>query len=138
MGRMSVRTKLLGVMILVNLAIVLAGLVIAPSLDVDRDLESDLLGRSNRISMSVVLQRAVVDVLREAGAIRLAVDAGKDPGAAIAGLQSARAVVRNQISFMPVRADPGVDALRKFITARDAQLEILLIGRASCRERVCQ
>src|SRR3546814_6262635 len=76
--------------------------------------------------MSVVLQRAVVDVLREAGAIRLAVDAGKDPGAAIAGLQSARAVVRNQISFMPVRDDPGVDALRKFITARDAQLEILL------------
>src|SRR3546814_6053904 len=95
MGRMSVRTKLLGVMILVNLAIVLAGLVIAPSLDVDRDLESDLLGRSNRISMSVVLQRAVVDVLREAGAIRLAVDAGKDPGAAIAGLQSARAVGRS-------------------------------------------
>src|SRR3546814_15825963 len=78
--------------------------------------------------MSVVLQRAGVDVLREAGAIRLAVDAGKDPGAAIAGLQSARAVVRNQISFMPVRDDPGVDALRKFITARDAQREILLAG----------
>src|SRR3546814_6101127 len=29
---------------------------------------------------------------------------------------------------MPVRDDPGVDALRKFITARDAQLETLLAG----------
>src|SRR3546814_20185370 len=29
---------------------------------------------------------------------------------------------------MPVRDDPGVDALRKFITGRDAQLEILLAG----------
>lgn len=123
---MSVRTKLLAVMILVNLAIVLAGLVIAPSLDVDRDLESDLLGRSNRISMSVVLQRGVVDMLREAGAIQLAVDAGTDPAPAIAGLQSARAVVRNQLSFLPVRNAPDVEALRKFLIARDAQFDALL------------
>lgn len=124
---MSVRTKLLAVMILVNLAIVLAGLVIAPSLDVDRDLESDLLGRSNRISMSVVLQRGLVDVLREAGAIRGAIDAGKDPAAAVAGLQTARAVVRNQLSFLPTRDDAHVASLRTFITARDAEFDALLI-----------
>ncbi|HET8881077.1 MAG TPA: diguanylate cyclase, partial [Solimonas sp.] len=123
---MSVRTKLLAVMVLVNLAIVLAGLVIAPSLDVDRDLESDLLGRTNRISMSIVMQRGLVEMPRDAAAIRQAVDAGRDPAAAVARLQSARAAVRNQLAFLPVRDDADVASLRNFITTRDADFDALL------------
>ncbi|NGY05569.1 putative bifunctional diguanylate cyclase/phosphodiesterase [Solimonas terrae] len=123
---MSVRTKLLAVMILVNLAIVLAGLVIAPSLDVDRGLESDLLGRTNRISMSVVLQRGLVDMPRAAVAIEQAVESGRDPATAVAALQSARAIVRNQLAFLPVRDDATVAALRTFVATEDGRFDTLL------------
>jgi len=123
---MRVRTKTLAIIILVNLAIVAAGLVIAPSLEGDRDLEAGLLGRSNRISMSIVLQRGISDMQREAELIRSVTAAGRNPQEAIAGLQSARAAVRNQLAFLPVQDDPALAALRDFIRQSDAQLDVLL------------
>lgn len=123
---MRVRTKLLAVMILVNLAIVLAGLVIVPSLDADRDIESDVLGRANRVAMTVVLQRALADVRRESAALQADLAAGADPALALARLQSARAMVRNQLAFLPSRNEAGVTALRQYIEDGDAQLEALL------------
>ncbi|NKF22151.1 putative bifunctional diguanylate cyclase/phosphodiesterase [Solimonas marina] len=123
---MSVRTKLLAVMMLVSLAIMVAGLVIVPSLDVDRGLEADLLGRSNRISMSVVLQRGIADMQRNAVLLQSAVAAGNDPSVALGGLQSARAVVRNQLAFLPVDGNPTLTALRDAIRDRDAQIDALL------------
>lgn len=123
---MRVRTKLLAVMIMVNLAIVVAGLVIAPSLDADRGLESDLLGRANRISMAVVLQRGLADMQREAQAIDVAVASGADPATPVARLRTARQIVRNQMAFLPERSEMDIAALRRFIGDRDAQLDVLL------------
>ncbi|WP_161628881.1 putative bifunctional diguanylate cyclase/phosphodiesterase [Solimonas flava] len=109
-----------------NLAIVLAGLVIVPSLDADRDIESDVLGRANRVAMTVVLQRALADVRRESTALQADLAAGADPGPALTRLQSARAIVRNQLAFLPSRNEAGVKALRQYIEDGDAQLEALL------------
>ncbi|MGH8446177.1 MAG: putative bifunctional diguanylate cyclase/phosphodiesterase [Solimonas sp.] len=114
-------------MVLVNLAIVLAGLVIVPSLDADRGVEAEMLGRANRMSMSVVLQRALHDIRRESAAIDAAVAAGSDPAQAVARLQSARSILRNQIAFLPSRNDAAIAGLRQFIGERDARFDALLI-----------
>ncbi|WP_157623064.1 putative bifunctional diguanylate cyclase/phosphodiesterase [Solimonas soli] len=124
---MRVRTKLLAVMILVNLAIVLAGLVIIPSLDADDGVESVALGRSNRTAMALVLQRALADLRRESDALASAVSGGADPAPYIARLQSARAVLRQQLAFLPAPGGAPVAGLRAFVEERSAALDTLLV-----------
>ncbi|MFT4047896.1 MAG: EAL domain-containing protein [Solimonas sp.] len=137
---MRVRTKLLAVMILVNLAIVLAGLVIVPSLDADSGVEATALGRTNRMAMTVELQRALGDIRRGSAAIEQAVAAGNDPGADVARLQSARAVLRQQIAFLPASGDAPVAGLRRFVESRDDEFGVLLVAPidASGAQRIAQ
>ena len=56
---MTVRTKFIAVIVLVNLAIIVAGALILPSINADQSVEPNLRGRANRISMSVVMGRAL-------------------------------------------------------------------------------
>lgn len=123
---MRVRTKLLAVIVVVNLAIVSAGLVILPSLSADRDIESALTGRANRVSMSVVLQRALTEIDTEAAAIKAAVDLGVAPQVPLLRLGEARTILVNQLRFLPVGDDPALAELRRYIAARVARIDELL------------
>lgn len=135
---MRVRTKLLAVIISINLAILLAGLVILPSLDADRDIEAALTGRANRISMSVVLQRAISDIGRETAAIRSAIEhnvaADRIP---VARLREARSILTNQLAFLPVGDDPALAGMRRDFTLKGERIDQLLaqpLGRDSALE----
>lgn len=123
---MRVRTKLLAVIIVVNLAILLAGLVILPSLRADRDIEAALTGRANRISMSVILQRALSDMDAEAKAISLAAEAGPVPLLLVARLREAHSILINQLKFLPVGDDPALAELRRYMGAGAGQIDALL------------
>jgi len=122
-----IRTKLLAVMILVNLAIVLAALVIIPSLDADEGVEAEALGRSNRTAMALVLQRAVADLRRESAGLAVAVAEGSDPTRHITRIRSARGVLNQQLSFLPTQADAPVAGLRAIVEERSQALDALLL-----------
>ena len=124
---MRVRTKLLAVIISINLAILLAGLVILPSLNADRDIEAALTGRANRISMSVVLQRAIGDIGRETAAIRSAIDRGiAADQIPVARLREARSILTNQLAFLPVGDDPALAGMRRDFTLKGERIDQLL------------
>lgn len=123
---MTIRVKLILVLILVNLAIVLAGLVMVPTLDVGRDIESHLLGRSNRVSMSILLQRALVGLHQEADALTSAVRERQDPAPHLERMRSAKTVVISQFAFMPLRPNEPASALRQFIAERSTELDALM------------
>ncbi|SEQ91085.1 Diguanylate cyclase, GGDEF domain [Solimonas aquatica] len=123
---MTIRLKLILVLILVNLAIVLAGLVMVPTLDVGRDIEAHLLGRSNRVSMAVLVQRALLSLHQEANSLQESVQAQEDPTPHLERLRAAKTVVVSQFAFMPVHDDEPVSELRRFVAERSAQLDPLL------------
>jgi predicted signal transduction protein with EAL and GGDEF domain len=125
---MSVGTKFLVVMIVVNLAIAMAGALIIPSLGSDRNIEDELRGRANRISMSVVMNEALVRLHREAVAVERLVYADEDPSAAITRLQRARGALRGQLQFLSGAEPAHVVNLQRIIDEEAPQLDALLAG----------
>lgn len=123
---MSVRTKFLVVMIVVNFAIATAGLLIIPSLGSDRDIEDELRGRANRISMAVVMTDAVMRLHRETVAVEHHVMAGEDPAAAVTRVRHARGALMGQLQFMTGAEPARAAALQNLIAEETPQIEALL------------
>jgi predicted signal transduction protein with EAL and GGDEF domain len=123
---MSVRTKFIAVIVLVNLAIIVAGGLILPSLRPDSGLEPSLRGHANRISMSVVMDRTLTDMHVQAEAARHAQLAGGDPAPALARLRSELDALNGQARFLPDADAPQVAQIRQMIDQHAATIRQLL------------
>jgi methyl-accepting chemotaxis protein len=98
---MTVRTKFIAFIVLVNLAVAVAGLMIVPSLRSDQTLEPNLRARANRISMSVVMATALREAHYQAVLAQYAVDAGTDPAPALRRLEQELDGSLGQLRFLP-------------------------------------
>ncbi len=123
---MSVKTKFLLVMIVVNCAILVAGLLIAPSLGTDQDIEGGLRGRANRIAMAVVMTEALMQVHREAENVAREVTAGGDPAQAVVRLRQSQNALVNQARFLAGGDAARAYTLRTLLEAETTRIESLL------------
>ena len=124
---MSVKAKFLGVMIVVNLAILVAGLLIAPSIRSDRTIEDDLRGRANRISMAVVMNEVLSQTHREAEAVEREVLAGGDPAAAALRLRQSLGALQGQLRFLADEDAARQVRLRAMLDTDGARMLSLLL-----------
>ncbi len=134
---MSVKTKFLLVMIVVNCAILVAGLLIAPSLGTDQDIEGGLRGRANRIAMAVVMTEALMQVHREAENVAREVTAGGDPAQAVVRLRQSQNALMNQARFLAGGDAARAYTLRVLLEAETTRIESLLappLNAASAQE----
>jgi predicted signal transduction protein with EAL and GGDEF domain len=119
---MTVRTKFIAVIVLVNLAIAVAGGLILPSLRSERSVEPDLRGRANRVAMTVVMDNALVEVHAQAERARRLVLDGGDPTPALTRLEQELDGVRGQLRFFTDADGDAVASLRADLD--DASLDI--------------
>ncbi|SFF26411.1 HAMP domain-containing protein [Fontimonas thermophila] len=98
---MTVRTKFIAVIVLVNLAIALAGVLMLSLLGSDQDIEPELRGRANRISMSIAISRALSEAHYQAEQAQQAFAAGADPAPALQRLEQALDAAVGQLRFLP-------------------------------------
>jgi predicted signal transduction protein with EAL and GGDEF domain len=112
---MTVRTKFIAVIVLVNLAIAVAGVVILPSLGSQRSLEPELRGRANRVAMTVVMDTALTEAHMQAEQARRLVLAGEDPTAVLRRMEQELESVRGQLRFFTSADGPGVMSLRQLL-----------------------
>ncbi|MEC9361650.1 MAG: EAL domain-containing protein [Pseudomonadota bacterium] len=124
---MTVRTKFIAVIVLVNLAIVVAGMLILPSLGSDRSVEPELRGRANRIAMTVVMDNALVEVHAQAErARRLAIEGG-DPSATLLRLEQELDGVRGQLRFFTDADGEAIANLRRDLDDAALNVRALLL-----------
>lgn len=123
---MSVKTKFLAVMIVVNLAILVAGLLIAPSLSTDSNIESELRGRAGRISMAVVMNDALAQMHREAEAVEREVLTGGDPAPTMRRLRQSLGALQGQLRFLADTDIARQARLRELLEEDGARLSALL------------
>lgn len=123
---MSVKTKFLLVMVVVNCAILVAGLLIVPSLQTDRQIEDGLRGRANRIAMAVVMNEALMQMHREAESVARAVATGDDSQQAILRLRQSQNALLSQSRFLGGGDAARTDTLRGLLEAETSRLESLL------------
>ncbi|HEY0975143.1 MAG TPA: EAL domain-containing protein [Solimonas sp.] len=123
---MSVKTKFLLVMIVVNCAILVAGLLIVPSLRTDRTIEDGLRGRANRISMAVVMNEALMQVHREAEIVARDTAAGVDASQPLLRLRQAQNALLNQARFLSGGDAARAQGLRELLEAESAQIDALI------------
>ncbi len=121
---MTVRTKFIAVIVLVNLAIAVAGAMILPSLSADRGVEPDLRGRANRIAMAVVMDTALTEVHYQAEQARRTIIAGGDPGPALRLLEQQLDGVHAQLRFLS--DGQAAAALRQLLEASTEPIRALL------------
>lgn len=119
---MTVRTKFIAVIVLVNLAITAAGVLIVPSLRSQGSVEPELRGRANRVAMTVVMATALTEAQVQGEQVRRLVAAGEDPAVALRRLEQELESVRGQLRFFTAADGPGVASLRQLI--EDASLAI--------------
>lgn len=132
---MSVRTKFIAVIVLVNLAIVVAGGMIMPSLRSDSGLEPSLRGRANRISMVVVLDRALTEMHAQAETARRAslVETG-NPSAALDQVIASLDALLGQLRFMPQTGSDGAARARALIDQRAEEIRRLALAAPTTPE----
>ncbi|MFA5938226.1 MAG: bifunctional diguanylate cyclase/phosphodiesterase [Sinimarinibacterium sp.] len=120
---MTVRTKLVAFIVLVNLAIAVAGVMVVPSFRAEESLEPGLRGRANRVSMSVVIGAALRETHYQAEQARLTLLAGGDPAPALERLRQELGGALGQLRFM---ADVEAAAEPKsLLTAGAASIDAL-------------
>ena len=124
---MTVRTKFIAVIVLVNLAIAVAGVLILPSLGSDRSVEPDLRGRANRVAMTVVMDNALVEVHAQAERARRLVLDGGDPAPALLRLEQELDSVRGQLRFFTESDGDAVATLRRDLEAASLDIRALLL-----------
>ncbi|MDD3764389.1 MAG: bifunctional diguanylate cyclase/phosphodiesterase [Nevskiales bacterium] len=128
---MTVRTKFIAVIVLVNLAIVLAGVLIVPSLQSDERFEPSLRGRANRISMAVVINNALMEMHVQAESARRAEAAELDPEPALRRLDRELGALLGQLRFLSGSGDKDIAALRTLVDARGQEIRELINAPAS-------
>jgi predicted signal transduction protein with EAL and GGDEF domain len=112
---MTVRTKFIAVIVLVNLAIAVAGMLILPSLRSQGSVEPELRGRANRVAMTVVMSTALTEAHMQAEQAQRLVVAGEDPSAALRRMEQELESVRGQLRFFTTADGPGVASLHQLL-----------------------
>lgn len=135
---MTVRTKFIAVIVLVNLAIIVAGALILPSLNADQGVEPNLRGRANRISMSVVMSRALAEAHYQAQLAEQALAAGTDPTPALQRLEQELDGVLNQLRFLSGAEAERVERVHRLLTQGAEPIKTLLLQGPPTPEAAAQ
>ncbi|QHS10240.1 bifunctional diguanylate cyclase/phosphodiesterase [Sinimarinibacterium sp. NLF-5-8] len=122
---MTVRFKFIAVIVLVNLAIALAGAMIVPSTNTDLNVEPELRNRANRVQIVLVLQSALAEAHQQAELAYQAVVAQTDPASPLKNLALQLDSADAQLRFLTDPRTP--ETLRPLFDATVPPIRLLLM-----------
>ncbi|MEQ1438115.1 bifunctional diguanylate cyclase/phosphodiesterase [Fontimonas sp. SYSU GA230001] len=122
---MTIRAKLVAVIVLVNLAIAVAGIVVMPSFRAQDGLEPGLRGHANRISMAVVIDAALREMHYQAELARRAVAAGGDPASALDRVRQELGGALGQLAFLGSGDPTNVAEVRALLATGAETIDVL-------------